>query len=58
MHPHATWRSRNFWRPAEHEIKPYLGYLVASALALLDFSGRSCIVAILVATGWFLLVSE
>jgi hypothetical protein len=58
MPTHAAWHSHSFWRPVARELKPLAGFVVLAALALLDFRGTVCIAVALLATGWYLLVSD
>jgi hypothetical protein len=41
-----------------HEITPVGGFIVAALMAASDVRGTACIVALLLATAWCLVVSD
>jgi hypothetical protein len=41
-----------------HEITPFGGFIVAALMAASDIRGTACIVAMLLATAWCLVVSD
>ena len=58
MDIHAARQLRVRWGPVGHEVKPFLGFLLLTVMALLDVRGTVCIACTLVATAWYLLVSD
>lgn len=58
MDIHAARRLRVRWGPVGHEFKPFMGFLLLAVMALLDVRGTVCIAFTLLATGWYVLVSD